>query len=80
MEFFCEINFSVYKNLHIEPFNYSIKSVRFDFHSAKVSSLVIKTGRREGSLLPYFMDVHAYFYWFGCHYPLTTYLSRKELY
>ena len=57
MEFFCEINFSVYKNLHIEPFNYSIKSVRFDFHSAKVSSLVIKTGRREGSLLPYFMDV-----------------------
>ena len=42
------------KNLHIEPFNYAIKSVCFDFCSTKVGSSVIGTGRSEGSLLPYF--------------------------
>ena len=33
-----------------------------------MGSLVIKTGRSDGSLLPYF-------YQFQCHYPLTTYLT-----
>ena len=61
-------DFFMYKNLHIEPFNYSMKSVCFDFHSTNVGSSVIKTGRSKGSLLPYF-------YQFQCHYPLITYLS-----
>ena len=34
-----------------------------------MGSSVIKTGRSEGSLLPYF-------YRFRCHYPLITYLSQ----
>ena len=60
--------FFIYKNLHIEPFNYSIKTVCFDFRSTNVGSSVINTGRSEGSLLPYF-------YRFWCHYPSITYLS-----
>jgi hypothetical protein len=50
MEFY--FYFFYYKNLHIEPFNYNVKSVCFDFHSTNVGSSVIKTGRSEGSLLP----------------------------
>jgi len=63
-------NFFIYKNLHIEPFNYAIKSVCFDFCSTNIGSSVIKIGRSEGSLLPYF-------YRFRCHYPLITYLSSQ---
>ena len=62
--------FFIYKNLHIEPFNYIIKSVCFDFCSTNMGSSVIKTGRSEGSLLPYF-------YLLGCRYPLITYLSQN---
>ena len=58
----------MYKNLHIEPFNYAIKSVCFDFRSTNVGNSVIGTGRSEGSRLPYF-------YLFRCHYPLITYLN-----
>ena len=65
-------NFFVYKNLHIEPFNYTIKSVCFDFGSTNVGSSVIKTVRSEGFLLHYF-------YRFRCHYPLITYLSLKNI-
>ena len=54
--------------LHIEPFNYAIKSVCFDFHSTNLGSSVIGTGRSESSPLPYF-------YWFRCYYPLITYLN-----
>ena len=61
-------NFFIYKNLHIEPFNYAINSVCFDFRSTNVGSSVIGTGRCEGSLLPYF-------YRFRCHYPFITYLT-----
>ena len=32
----------MFKKLHIEPFNYAIKSVCFDFHSTNVGSSVIK--------------------------------------
>ena len=46
--------FFIYKNLNIEPFSYTIKSVCFDFFSTNVGSSVIKTGRTESSLLPYF--------------------------
>ena len=69
--FFFGIFFLYYKNLHMEPFNYTIKSVCFDFGSTNVGSLVIKTGRSEGYLLPYF-------YRFWCHYPLITYLSSRN--
>ena len=58
----------IYKNLHIEPSNYAMKRVCFDFCSTNGGSSVIGTGRSEGSLLPYF-------YWFQCHYPLITYLN-----
>ena len=64
--------FFIYKNLHIEPFNYTIKSVYFIFCSTNVGSSVIKTGRSEGSLLPYF-------YRFRCHYPLITYLNTIHI-
>ena len=63
--------FFIYKNLHIEPFNYTIKSVCFDIGSTNVGNSVIKTSRSEGSpgsLLPYF-------YRFWCHYRLITYLT-----
>ena len=53
---------------YIEPFNYAIKSICFDFCSTNVGTSVIGTGRSEGSLLPYF-------YQFRCHYPLITYLN-----
>ena len=67
---FLEV-FFIYKNLHIEPFNYTIRSVCFDFRSTNVGSSVIGTGRSEGSILPYF-------YRFRCHYLLITYLRLSE--
>ena len=70
--FFGGGGFFIYKHLHIEPFNYTIKSVCFDFGSTNVGSSVIKTGRSEGSLL-------TYLYWFWCHYPLITYLSPQYI-
>ena len=63
-------NVFIYKNLHIEPFNYTIKSVCFDFRLTNEGSSVIKTRRSEGSLLPYF-------YQFRSNYPLITYLSKN---
>ena len=42
----------IHKNLHIEPFNYAIKSVCFNFCSTNMDSSVIGTSRSEGSLLP----------------------------
>ena len=51
MEFFFGI-FFIYKNLHIELFCYAIESVCFDLHITNVGNSVIRTGRREGSLLP----------------------------
>ena len=57
--------------LKIEPFNYAIKSVCFDFCSTNLESSVIKTSTSEGSLLPNF-------YRFRCHYPLIPYL-RPEI-
>ena len=60
------------KKLHIEPFNYTRKSVWIDFGSTYMGSSVIKTGKSEGSLL-------LYFYLFWCHYPLITYLNAKYL-
>ena len=57
---------------HIEPFNYTIKSICFDFCSTNVGSSVIKTCRSEGSLL-------LYFYRFRCHYPLITYLISRYM-
>ena len=39
----------IYKDLHIEPFNYTIKSICFDFGSTNVDSSVIKTDRSEDS-------------------------------
>ena len=36
-------NFLCIKNLHFEPFNYTIKSICFDFGSTNVGSSVIKT-------------------------------------
>ena len=65
-------NVFIYKNLHIEPFNYTIKSVCFDFRSTNMGSSVIKASRSEGSLLPYF-------YWFQCHYLVITYLTHGLL-
>ena len=59
------------KTCIFEPFNYTIKSVYFDYGSTNNGSLVIKTSRSEGSLLPYF-------YRFRCHYPLITYLSAPH--
>ena len=35
-------NFFIYKNLHIEPLNYTIKSVSFDFCSTNIDISVIK--------------------------------------
>ena len=70
IESFFGKNF-IYKKLHIEPFNFSIKSVCFDFGSGNMGSSVIKTGGSEGSLLPYF-------YRFRCHYPLITYLRSEK--
>ena len=46
--------------------------VCFDFGSTNMGSSVIKTGRSEGSLLPYF-------YQFRCHYPLINYLNRTYM-
>ena len=66
------INF-LQKNLHIESFNFSIKSICFDFCSTNMGSSVIKTGRSEGTLL-------SNFYPFTCHYPLRTYLSVIHTY
>ena len=31
--------------MHIEPFNYAIESVCFEFHSTNMGSSVIRTGR-----------------------------------
>ena len=62
--------FYIYRNLHIEPFNFATKRVCFDFHSTNVGSSLIETGRSEGSLLL------PYFYRFRCHYPLITYLNK----
>ena len=60
----------IYLNLHIDSFNYAIKNIIFDFCSTNMGSSVTKTGRSEGSLLPYF-------YQFRCHYPLITYLNAR---
>jgi len=60
------------KKLHIEPFNFTIKTICFHFCSTNVSSSVIKTSRSEGSLLPYF-------YRFQCHYPLIAYLNSDDM-
>ena len=51
--------YGIYKNLHIEPFNYTVKSVCFDFRSTNVGRSVIKTGSSEGStlLLPVSMSL-----------------------
>ena len=62
----------MHKNLHIEPFIYSIENGCFDFRSTNVGSSVIKTGRSEGSLLPYF-------YQFQCHHPLITQLNSDDM-
>ena len=64
--------FFVYKNLHIEPFNYAIKSICFDFCSANMGSSVIGTGRSEYFLL-------TYVYQFQCHYSLITYLRIEQI-
>ena len=36
------LEFFLYKNLHIEPFNYAVKSICFDFCSTNVGSSVIR--------------------------------------
>ena len=56
--------FFIYKYLHNEPFNFSIKSVCFDFCSTNVCSSVISIGRIEGSLLPYFYRFRCHYLWF----------------
>ena len=48
--------FFIYKNLHIEPFNYTIKSVCFDFGSGYMASSVMKTGSKVSTLLPVSMS------------------------
>ena len=52
-------NVFIHKNLNIEPFNYSMKSVCFDFRSTNVGSSVIKIGRSEVSMsLPFNVGQH----------------------
>jgi hypothetical protein len=43
IDFFLDFFTCIYKNLHIEPFNYTIKIVCFGFGSTNVGSSVIKT-------------------------------------
>ena len=65
----CFWKFFIFKILHIEPFNHTTKSDCFYFFSTNKGSSVIKTGRSESSLLPYF-------YLFPYHYPLIIYQKR----
>ena len=51
----------------MKPVEVGQKAFWFDFRFTNMGSSVIKIGRSEGSLFPYF-------YQFRCHYPLITYL------
>ena len=59
----------IYKNLHIEPFDYTIKSVCCDFGSGYIASSVLKTGSKVSTR-------STLFHRFRCHYPLITYLNQ----